>query len=104
VFYLKGSKSVQVFYCFFYIFVVIGDPIIRGGEGIPLTDLTLSHFNACPWTWTFNAICRSLYGVKLFEKTGCLFVCFVDISGIVDHHCLNCIFIIGSGYSDFLHQ
>ena len=81
----------MVFFFFFYIFLVIGYPIIRGAEGMPLTDLTQSHFNAFPWTWTFNAICHGLYGVKLFEKTGCLFVCFVDISGIVDHHCLEVI-------------
>jgi len=23
-----------------------------------------------------------------------VFVCFVDIGGIVDHHCLNCLFIM----------
>jgi hypothetical protein len=34
---------------FVYICIVLGDPVIRGGDlGIPLTGLTPPHFCGCP--------------------------------------------------------
>ena len=57
-------------------------------------------------TWISNVICHGLFCVQWFEvKGGCatqifsmsilweVIVCFVDIDGIVDHHCLNFLFI-----------
>ena len=59
--------------------------------GVPLTGLTLPHFCACPnpETWFSIVICRGLSVFSELSSNGSN--CFVDIGGIVDHHCLEVI-------------
>ena len=50
--------------------------------GIPLTSLTLQHFCACSGLFfVFDGLSWDVV------------VCFVNICGIVDHHCFNFLFI-----------
>ena len=46
-----------------------------------------STSDTCRW-WISNLICRGLYCVQLKWE---MIVCFVDIGGIDDHHCLEVI-------------
>ena len=80
---------------FVYICIVLGDPVIRGGDlGIPLTGLTPPHFCGCPNPgYGFPTPYVVFFYVQWFEVRGVV-VCFVDIDGIVDHHCLTLLFII----------
>jgi hypothetical protein len=59
--------------------------------GIPLTNLTLPHFCACPKPGP--GFPTSHHG--LLSSVRIRGDCFVDIGGIDDHHCLNFFFIIG---------
>ena len=45
-------------------------------------------------TWILNVICRGLFCVQWGQVRWEVFVWFVDIGGIDDHHCLNFLFII----------
>ena len=80
--------------------------IIRGGGGgvaITLTDIALPHSCVClqtgsgfptlsVWSFKFNDLkwlIVLLILVELLTITVLTFFCFVDIGGIVDHHCLN---------------
>jgi len=61
---------------------------------MPLTGLILLHFCACPKPGSgflmSYAIVFFVYNDLRLE----LIVCFVDICGIVNDHCLNFLFII----------
>ena len=65
-----------------------------GRIGIPLTILTLPHFCAYPkplpeFSKPYLVICFVFTSLK-WEVV----VCFVDFGGIVDHHCVNFLFIL----------
>ena len=55
--------------------------LTRGKGGNPLTSLTLPHYCVCP---------KQGHGFMSWEVIGH----FVDIGGIVDHYCLNFLFMI----------
>ena len=62
---------------------------------IPLIDITPPHLCTCPKPW--HGFPRS-YFVVVFVFSDIrwkVIVSFVDIGGIVDHQCLNFLFIIG---------
>ena len=46
--YLSGSESAQVFYFLFISLLSLDIQLSEGEGGIPLTDLNLPHFYACP--------------------------------------------------------
>jgi hypothetical protein len=73
----------RVFLSLVYTCIAVGDLVIKRG-GIPLTRFTSPHFCGCP-----NA--RTWVGV-FSEWRWEVIVCFVDIGGIVDHHCINFLF------------
>ena len=76
-------------FSFHYIWMAIGDPINkRWWVGIPLSSLFQPHFCACSKTGPVfpNAISHCLFMFN--EISWEVIVCFVDIGGIVDHHCL----------------
>ena len=65
----------------------------EGNVVIPLTSLTPPHFYACskpgsgfPTSYVMAFFCSNYLRREVI-------VCFVDIGGIVDHHCLNFLFI-----------
>lgn len=45
---VSGIKSVQVFFLFVSICIVVADPNITGGVRIPLTGIDPPHFVSCP--------------------------------------------------------
>ena len=61
--------------------------------GIPLISLTPPHFVCLSQarTWISNVICGGLFVLSKWRRE--MIVRFVDIGGIVDHHCLNFLFI-----------
>ena len=64
-----------------------------GGGGVPLTDLTSLHVCACPkpgpgFTTSYVMVFLVFSVLRLD-----VIVHFVDIVGIVNHHCLNYLFI-----------
>ena len=64
--------------------IVVGDPVIS------LTGLTPPYFCACPMPWIgflLNVTYRFLFFYVSNELRCEVVVCFVDIGGIVDHHC-----------------
>jgi hypothetical protein len=65
-------------------------------DGIPLTGLTPPHICACPKTGPgFSTPYVMVFFFWVFsELTWEVIVRFVDIGGIVDHYCLNFLFII----------
>jgi hypothetical protein len=65
----------------------------EGRVGIPLTGLTRPHFCACPKPE--HGFPTSYVGtvVVYFVFSEFIYVIFVDIDGIDDHHCLNFLFI-----------
>ena len=75
----------------FYIYIVIGDTIIREDGlkrrrvGIPLTGLTPPHFDAC-LNPGFPTLCHACFSVQLFEVRGVVHL-------VVDLHYLNFLFI-----------
>ena len=80
-------------FIYIYICIAIGDPVIK-------REWLRSHFN--PATFLVSVPSQDLdfqhHMSCLFlvfsERRWKVFVCFVDIGGIVDHHCLNFLFII----------
>ena len=64
-----------------------------GGRGVPLTDLTSLHVCVCPkpgpgFTTSYVMVFLVFSVLRLD-----VIVHFVDIVGIVNHHCLNYLFI-----------
>jgi hypothetical protein len=59
-----------------------------GGWLKPDTCLCLFHLV----TWISNVICRDRFSLRSMSWGVEIFFCFVDIGGIVDHHCLNLVF------------
>jgi len=65
----------------------IGDPVIRGVGFKPTTSLCLSQARIL-----ISIIIRC--GLFMFNNLTCdVIVRFVNIGGILDHHCLNFLFI-----------
>ena len=61
-------------------------------DAIPLTGLTLPHFCACsnPESgFPLSYVTLPFFCVQWVQLRQEVLVCFVDIGGIVDHHCLN---------------
>jgi hypothetical protein len=63
--------------------------IIRGRMWRPLTSLTLPHFCACPKPGPGDPIPYAGVFFMFTDLRWKVVVCFVDIGGIVDHHCLS---------------
>jgi hypothetical protein len=94
IFVIVLKESVQVFfiiclymYCRWRSSYQRGDPINRCN---PATFLCLSQARI----WISKVICSGLICVQWVQLGWEVIVCFVDIGGIVDHHCLNFLFII----------
>ena len=97
--FLSGSKSVHGFFLSFllYLYCCWEIKLSRGGGLGPIKMLnpTTLLYLSLERVWIFNVTCHGLFHVQWFEVRGdCTFVCFVDIGGIVDHHCLNFLFIM----------
>ena len=85
-------KQICSEFLFVYICIVGGDSVIR--RGIPLTSLTSPHCCACPKSGPEFPM---PYVMVLFMFNDLwleAIVYYVDIDGIVDHHCLSFYFII----------
>jgi hypothetical protein len=59
--------------------------------GVP--GLTLTHFRNCSRVLISNTLCRGSFYV-FSELKQDVIVRFVDIGGIIHHHCLNFLFLI----------
>jgi hypothetical protein len=81
------------FYCLFISVLSLEIHLSEMGKAvIPLTGLTLPQFCACPMTCIPEPYCVCGGGVQWLEAISiCSF--FVCIGGIVNHFCLNFIFI-----------
>jgi hypothetical protein len=66
----------------------------EGRVGIPSFGLTLPLFCACPKSGHGFATSYVMVVLVFSELRGEVIVRFVDIGGIVDHHCLNFIFLL----------
>ena len=79
----------------FIVYIVLYCVIYEGRVGIPLTGLPMPHFCACP---EHGPRFATSYSRGLFFYVHHLrwevIVHFVDIGQIVDHHCLNFLFMI----------
>jgi hypothetical protein len=104
--FLNGSKSVQVFNCCLYMHCQWRSSYQEGRVEIPFTGLTCTHLCTCskpgpgfPMSYVVvffrvqwvkvrgdNSLCWYWWNCwpSLFNLS-----CFVDIGGIVYHHCLN---------------
>jgi hypothetical protein len=65
--------------------------------------IRLKEFCACPKPWSRFLTNKHHYAVVIFMLNDLMWevthVCFIDIGVIVDHHCLNFLFIIHSYYA-----
>ena len=91
-----GNFECVFYFYFLFIYVLLLEIQLSRGEGWdpinrfnPATSLCLSQAR----TWISNIMLLSLIFV-FNELRWEVIVCFVDIGGIVDHHCLNFLFII----------
>ena len=64
------------------------------GVRILLTGLTLPHFCACPKPEPGFPMSYVMFFFLFNDLTSGFIVCFIDINGIVDHHCLTFLFKI----------
>ena len=92
--FLSWSKSMQVFLLFVYTWVIFGDLIIKRGKvWITLTGLIKPHLCAGPkqepWYLSGYVVVFFVFNDLRFEVVDHV----VDNGGIVDHHCLNFLFI-----------
>jgi hypothetical protein len=109
-FWVQGNLCRFFFILFVYICVVIGDPIIRDEvwnsihQFNPVTFMCLSQARTLIST---DIICHGLFCAQWVDVRGDCLLCwywwncwpslfkyFVDIGGIVDHHCLNVLLIL----------
>ena len=74
-------------------FVIITVQIKSWGERVPLTDLTPPPFCACPKPGPGFTTSYVMVFLVFSELRWEVIVHFVDIVGIVNHHCLNYLFI-----------
>ena len=74
-------------------FVIITVQIQNWGEGVPLTDLTPPPFCACPKSGPGFTTSYVMVFFVFSELRWEVILHFVDIVGIVNHHCLNFLFI-----------
>ena len=106
----KGICTSFFFILFVYICVVIGDPIITDEVWNPIHQFNPVTFMCLSQARTListDIICHGLFCAQWVDVRGdcllcwywwncwpSLFKCFVDIGGIVDHHCLNVLLIL----------
>ena len=81
--FLSESDYLEVFYCLFISALLLtGESIIKTGKfRIPFTVLTPPLF-ACAWTTSYTVVFFVFSELRLE-----VIVRFVDIGGIVNHHC-----------------
>jgi hypothetical protein len=73
--------------------IVIITVQIKSWGGVPLTDLTSLHFCACPKPGPGFTTSYVMVFLVFSELRWDVIVHFFDIVGIVNHHCLNYLFI-----------
>ena len=81
---LTENKFVHLNYCY------QGE----GGVEIPVSSLTLPHFCTCPQQGPWFPMSCVMVLFVFSELRWEVIVHFVDIDGIIDHHCLNFLFIM----------
>jgi hypothetical protein len=85
---------VQVFLSFVYKCIVVDDPDIKRGFGIPLNGLIPPYLCAYPKSGHRFPMSYIVFFVVFSELMCVVTARFVDIGGIVYHFCLTLIFII----------
>ena len=85
VVFLSGSQSVQVFNRLFIYVLLFEIHLSLENRFNPATFVCLSQDRA----QISNIICRGLFCVQCDQLRSEVIVCFGDIVGIDDHHCLN---------------
>ena len=98
---MSGSKSVQFFSSFVYMYFLLEIQLSRGEGWDPINWFNPTIFCACPnpgLGFPMSYVVVSLFCVQWVKVRG-------DIGGIIYHHCLSFLFLIGSFSSNYeLHK
>jgi hypothetical protein len=86
-------ESVQVFYRLITYVLPLKFQLSKGRVGIPLCGLTLPPFCPCPKPGPGFPVSHVVVFNMISELKWKLIFLFVDNGGIIDHHCLNILFI-----------
>ena len=83
----------KIFYCLFIYVLLLEIRFSRGEGWVPINPATFLCLSQAR-TRISDRICCCLFCIQWVQLRWEVFVCFADISGIDDHHCLNFLFII----------